>query len=112
MTNYNDQQHNKWSNEKAALKKIQIHFEFQRNIMRAIRHEAADKDVSPSDIVRQKLQLSYSKIQRPRIGLSFTDAELESLKQRYQLESIDEKEIKRCAMEEVNAHYSKCLDSE
>ncbi len=100
---------NKWSDEQAALKKIQIHFEFQRDIMRTIRHEAAEKDLNPSDIIRQRLNLQYSKIQRPRLGLSFNDEELKSLAKRYKLDSTDEKEIKRCVLEEMNNHYTEIL---
>ena len=99
----------KWSAEHEALKKIQIHFEFQREIMRIIRHEAADKDLNPSDIIRQKLDLEYSKIQRPRLGLSFNNDELKSLAERYKLDTIDEKEIKRCVFEEMNNHYTELL---
>ena len=102
---------NKWSDEQAALKKIQIHFEFQRDIMRIIRHEAADKDLNPSDIIRQKLDLQYSKIQRPRLGLSFNSEELSLLAKRYNLDSIDEKEIKRCVLEEMNEHYTTLMDN-
>ncbi|MFV1984063.1 MAG: hypothetical protein ACC657_11035 [Thiohalomonadales bacterium] len=100
----------KWSNEHDALKKIQIHFEFQRDIMRIIRHEAADKDLNPSDIIRQKLNLQYSKIQRPRLGLSFNNAELKSLATRYKLTTIDEKEIKRCVLDEISTFYLNQLE--
>ncbi len=102
---------NKWSDEQAALKKIQIHFEFQRDIMRIIRHEAADKDLNPSDIIRQKLNLQYSKVQRPRLGLSFNSDELDLLAKRYNLDSINEKEIKRCVLEEMNKHYTELMDN-
>ncbi len=101
---------NKWSGEHDALKKIQIHFEFQRDIMRIIRHEAADKDLNPSDIIRQKLDLQYSKVQRPRLGLSFNNAELKSLANRYKLTTIDEKEIKRCVLEEISTLYLNQLE--
>jgi len=102
---------NKWSDEQAALKKIQIHFEFQRDIMRIIRHEAADKDLNPSDIIRQRLDLQYSKIQHPRVGLSFNSDELSLLAKRYDLDTIDEKEIKRCVLDEMNKHYTGLLDN-
>jgi hypothetical protein len=102
----------KWLDEQAAFKKIQIHFEFQRDIMRIIRHEAADKDLNPSDIIRQKLDLQYSKIQRPRLGLSFNSDELDILAKRYNLDNIDEKEIKRCVLEEMNNYYTNLLNKQ
>lgn len=95
----------KWSREKAVLKKIQIHFCFQQQILASIRHDAADEEVNPSDIVRRIVGLPYKKIQRARIGLSFNASELEYLAEHYQLDTADEKEIKRRVMEEINIHY-------
>lgn len=96
---------NKWNKERATLKKIQIHFEFQQEVMRQIRIDAAEARLNPSDIVRRILELSYSKVQRPRLGLSFSQEELELLAQRYDLSEIDEKLIKQKVMAEVNAQY-------
>lgn len=95
----------KWSKEKAVLKKIQIHFSFQQQVLASIRHNAADEDVNPSDIVRKIVGLPYKKIHRARIGLSFNDSDLEYLTEHYQLDRVDEKEIKRRVMEEINIHY-------
>jgi hypothetical protein len=99
----------KWQRERATLKKLQIHFEFQQEVMRKIRYDAADARLNPSDIVRKILGLSYSKIQRPRLGLSFSRAELEQLAHRYDLDYIDEKQIKQRVMAEVNTLYQKEL---
>ena len=95
----------KWSKEKVVLKKIQIHFSFQQQVLASIRHDAADEDVNPSDIVRKIVGLPYKKIQRARIGLSFNDNDLKYLAKHYQLDKVDEKEIKRRVMEEINIHY-------
>lgn len=95
----------KWVNEKAALRKVQIHFVFQQEIVAQIRHDAADENINPSDIVRKIVGLPYKKIQRARIGLSFNSQELEYLAKRYELDRIDEKEIKQRVMEETNQHY-------
>ncbi len=95
----------KWQKERATLKKLQIHFEFQQEIMKEIRYDAADARLNPSDIVRKILDLSYSKVQRPRLGLSFSQDELKQLAHRYGLDCLDETQIKQRVMAEVNAVY-------
>ena len=95
----------KWENEKAALRKVQIHFVFRQEVVAGIRHDAADENINPSDIVRKIVGLPYKKIQRARIGLSFNPQELEYLAKRYHLDEIDEKMIKQSVMKETNQHY-------
>ena len=97
----------KWSKEKAALKKIQIHFSFQHNVLANIRYDAADENINPSDIVRKIVGLPYKKIQRARIGLTFSNSDLEYLANHYNLDNAEEKEIKRRVIEEINIHYHK-----
>lgn len=95
----------RWEKEKHALRKVQIHFAFQLEIIASIRHDAADNNINPSDIVRKIVGLPFKKIQRARIGLSFNDHDLEYLTKRYGLEGKNEKEVKRRVMEEINLHY-------
>jgi len=95
----------KWNKERAALKKMQIHFEFQQEVMRQIRIDAADARLNPSDVVRKILELSYSKVQRPRLGLSFSQDELDLLTKRYDLTEVDERLIKQKVIAEVNDRY-------
>ena len=95
----------KWQKERATLKKLQIHFEFQQEVMKEIRYDAADARLNPSDIVRKILGLCYSKVQRPRLGLSFNQDEIKQLAHRYGLDVLDEKQIKQRVMAEVNAVY-------
>ena len=95
----------RWEKEKHALRKVQIHFAFQQEIISSIRHDAADNNINPSDIVRKIVGLPYKKIQRARIGLSFNDADLDYLAKRYGVDDKDEKEVKRRVMEEINFHY-------
>ncbi len=96
---------NKWTKEKKVLKKLQLHFSFQQDIMRRIRYDAADALITPSDIIRRIIGLPYVKVQRPRIGLSFTPEVLAQLAAKYNLEAADEAEIKRRVIDEVIQHY-------
>jgi len=95
----------KWADEKRALKKVQMHFVFKEQLNKRIRHDAADENLNPSDIIRKIVGLPYQRIQRPRIGLSFNPDDLRNLSQRYQVPVDDEKTIKQRVLEEVTQCY-------
>jgi len=95
----------KWKTEAAALKKVQVQFEFQENINKQITHDAAESSIKPSDVVRKLVGLPFKKIQRIRVCLSLNEGERHKLAIRYDVDPSDEKEIKRRVMEEVNLHY-------
>lgn len=95
----------KWADEKKALKKIQMHFNFVRSLHRKIHHSAADNDLATSDVVRKILGLSYTKIQRPRIGLSFNDEDLRYLANRYDMSVDDRSGIKKKVVEEISEYF-------
>ncbi|MEZ0121682.1 MAG: hypothetical protein AB9Q22_02500 [Candidatus Reddybacter sp.] len=95
----------KWADEKRALKKVQMHFVFKEQLNKRIRHDAADENLNPSDIIRKIVGLPYQRIQRPRIGLSFNPDDLHNLSQRYQVPVDDEKTIKQRVLEEVTQCY-------
>ncbi|MEE8057692.1 MAG: hypothetical protein V3T17_07655 [Pseudomonadales bacterium] len=97
----------KWSDEKHALRKIQMHFVFKEQLNKRIRYEAADENLNPSDVIRKIAGLPYQRIQRPRIGLSFNHEDLKYLAQRYAMDGSDEKSIKQRVLEEVNLYYQK-----
>jgi len=90
--------------ERRALKKIQVHFEFQQSLMHDIRVAAAEENLSPSDFVRSLVGLSHAEIQRPRISLSFSDKDLEALAARYG-QPPDARQLKRHVVEEVRRHF-------
>ncbi|RLA40356.1 MAG: hypothetical protein DRQ64_04930 [Gammaproteobacteria bacterium] len=95
----------KWADEKRALKKVQMHFVFKEQLNKRIRHDAADENLNPSDLIRKIVGLPYQRIQRPRIGLSFNPDDLNTLSQRYQVPVDDEKTIKQRVLAEVTACY-------
>ena len=95
----------KWEAELAALKKIQMHFDFQQALRKKIRMEAAEEDMNPSDVIRKIVGLSFSKIQRPRIGLSFNPEDLGYLAERYNLDPSDATAVKKQVLSEIESHY-------
>lgn len=97
--------------ERRALKKIQVHFEFQQSLMHDIRVAAAQENLSPSDFVRSLVGLSHAEIQRPRISLSFSNTDLEALAARYG-QQPDARQLKRHVIEEVRRHFDKAKHAE
>ena len=91
--------------ERGALRKIQVHFEFQQSLMHDIRVAAAEENLSPSDFVRSLVGLSHAEIQRPRISLSFSNNDLETLAERYG-QRPDARQLKRHVIEEVRRHFA------
>ncbi len=90
--------------ERQALKKIQVHLEFRQSLLRKVRLAAAAEDLSYSDYVRKLVGLPFSKIQRPRISLSFSDTDLRILSERYAKPGTEPQVLKRCVLEEIMAH--------
>ena len=87
--------------ERRALGKIQVHFEFELALIQEIRRRAATDNLSYSDYVRKMVGLPYAKIQRPRISLSFSDADLQLLAKRYGRPDADPGALKRFVMDEI-----------
>lgn len=97
--------------ERRALKKIQVHFEFQQSLMHDIRVAAAQENLSPSDFVRSLVGLSHAEIQRPRISLSFSSADLEALAMRYG-QQPHARQLKRHVIDEVRRHFENAKRAE
>ena len=94
----------RFQTERRALKKIQVHFEFRQSLLRKVRLAAAAEDLSHSDYVRKLVGLPFSKIQRPRISLSFSDADLGILAERYAQPGAEAQVLKHCVLKEIKAH--------
>ena len=91
--------------EHRALKKVQVHFEFQQSLMHKVRVEAAKENLSPSDYVRKIVGLPYSKIQRPRISLSFSPEDISLLAAKYG-EPPKTQTLKQCVISEIEAYFA------
>ena len=88
--------------EHGALRKVQVHFEFQQALLQRVRMAAAAENLSYSDYVRKAVGLPYAKIQRPRISLSFSEEDLRRLARRYGRSADQPAALKRCVMDEIH----------
>lgn len=95
----------KWKNEIKAIKATQVAFDVGEQVQYVIRKEALDRNINPSDRIRQILGLKVSrKPKRLRLSISLSDDDLTFLAETYQLENKDPVEVKRRAAEKLVSH--------
>lgn len=91
--------------ERQALRKVQLHFEFQQTLMQRVRMAAAAENLTYADFVRKLVGLPYARIQRPRISLSFSEEDLALLAGRYREPAAEPAVLKQRVMEEVSHRF-------
>lgn len=107
-----------WAQEAAKIRSTektrtkQISFDFDLDVDTALRLVAARRHLTPSAIVRERLDLPIAEPTRKRISLSFTDIELSELAARYNLDSIDTTQIKSFISKEIQGAFNNTGDAE
>lgn len=101
----------KFHAERRALGKMQVHFEFQQALLKRVRMAAAAENLGYSDFVRKTVGLPYAKIQRPRISLSFSEADLQHLAERYGRPADQPAVLKQCVMDEIHQRLGETHDA-
>ena len=97
----------KWQSSVKAVKAVQVAFDMDEKIQLAIRTEALQAGLSPSDQIRAILGLSTSKRpKRPRLTVSLAPEDYQVLADKYQLEPDQQLEIKRKLMDELINHVA------
>lgn len=95
----------KWKNEIKAIKATQVAFDVGERVQYVIRKEALERNINPSDRIRQILGLKISrKPKRLRLSISLSDDDLSYLANLYQLDKKDPIEVKRRAAEMLVSH--------
>ncbi len=90
----------KWASSDAALRSVQVAFDVEQQVIAAVRYAALKNELSPSDQIRQILELPItSKPVRPRLTVSLSDADYEALALRFGIDV----ENKRAIKEALNA---------
>lgn len=95
----------KWQSNVKAMKAVQVAFDMDEQFQLAIRREALDAGLSPSDQIRTILGLPTSKRpKRPRLTVSLSPADYEVLAEKYGLSADQQLEIKRKLMDDLIVH--------
>lgn len=92
----------KWQSNINAIKAVQVAFDMDEKVQMEIRKSAVEANLSPSDQIRMILGLPVNKKpKRPRLTVSLSAEDYQSLAGKYQLEASQQLEIKRKLMEDL-----------
>ncbi len=100
------EKHGKWQRESDAIRKVQISLDFPDAADILLRTLAAREHKAPSAMIREIVGMPSSPPKRARIGVSFNQAELQKLGERYDVDPHDKALIRRKLTEEVSAVLS------
>lgn len=92
----------KWAKERAAAAAVQVAFDLGRETQKSIKKQAVEEDLTPSEFIRKVLGLSFkAKPVRPRLTLSLSDEDFQSLAEAWQLDAQDRLKIKEIAAQKL-----------
>jgi hypothetical protein len=103
----------KWQQSAKVVKAVQIAFDMDSKLQYSIRRSALDKGISPSEKIRDLLELpTHKKPKRPRLTVSLSEEDYVQLGERYNIPAENQLEIKKSVIEELtqfaaNSQYFK-----
>lgn len=90
-----------WKKSDKNIRAVQVIFELEQQQSRALRIRAIEKDLSPSDYIRDIVDLPRKKPVRPRLSISLSEEDYEILAKRYQLKPTEKSKIRERIKEEL-----------
>ena len=90
-----------WTKSDKSIRAVQVIFELEQAQSRALRIKAIEQDISPSDYIRDIVNLPRKKPIRPRLSISLSKDDYEILSKRYKLKPDQKDEIRECIKEEI-----------
>lgn len=94
-----------WSRSDKSIKAVQVIFELEQAVSRTLRIKAIELDLSPSDYIRDIVGLPRKKPVRPRLSISLSEADYETLAKKYKLQPEEKDKIRaRIKQELINNH--------
>ncbi|MFB0981332.1 MAG: hypothetical protein QMC62_10510 [Alteromonadaceae bacterium] len=101
----------KWQSSIKAVKAVQVAFDMDEKIQLAIRTQALNAGLSPSDQIRDILGLPTNKRpKRPRLTVSLGQDDYEVLALKYDLSPEQQLEIKRKLMDDLIRHVTGSIE--
>jgi hypothetical protein len=105
----------KWQQSAKVVKAVQIAFDMDSKLQYSIRRSALDEGISPSEKIRDLLELpTHKKPKRPRLTVSLSTDDYIQLGLRYNIAAENQLDIKKCVIEELTkfATYSEYFEEE
>jgi hypothetical protein len=92
----------RWQGSDAALHAVQVAFDVEAAVLDAVRRAAFENNISNSDQIRRLLDLKVSRRpKRPRLTLTLTLEDYETLGKRYGLDAGDRLAIKESVTQDL-----------
>lgn len=94
----------RWQGSDDAIRAVQVAFDVEEAVLETVRRTASDENRSTSDQIRFLLDLpTASRPKRPRLTVSLTPVDYETLAERYRLPADDRLAIKERVTQELIA---------
>ncbi len=93
-----DSKRTDWESSAKTIKAVQVAFEMEQRVALAIREMALLSGLTPSDQIRKIIGLSYSPPKRPRLTVSLSSEDYQTLGEHYRIDPADTLAIKRAIM--------------
>jgi len=101
----------RWEKESQAVKraiKSQVYFDFNKNDYQALRIEAAQREMSLSDVIREILGLKVSDgVQRLRVGISINEEERQLIAKTYNIQDTTSPALKAQCQKLIATYFNK-----
>ena len=100
----------KWQSSVKAVKAVQVAFDMDEKIQLAIRKQALEAGISPSEQIRDILGLPINKRpKRPRLTVSLSADDYALMAEKYALSSEQQLEIKKKLMDDLINYVNNSL---
>lgn len=100
----------KWQSSVKAVKAVQVAFDMDEKIQLAIRKQALEAGISPSEQIRDILGLPINKRpKRPRLTVSLSADDYALLAEKYALSAEQQLEIKKKLMDDLINYVNNSL---
>lgn len=94
-----------WTGSDISIRAVQVIFELEQAESRALRIRAIERDLSPSDYIRDIVGLPRKKPIRPRLSISLSAEDYSILAKRYNLAADEKDKIRaRIKQELIDSH--------
>ena len=90
-----------WTKSDKSIRAVQVIFELEQAQSKTLRINAIEKDLSPSDYIRDIIGLPRKKPVRPRLSVSLSEDDYKILAKRYKLKPGDKDGIRERIKEEL-----------
>jgi hypothetical protein len=90
-----------WAKSDKSIRAVQVIFELEQAQSKALRIKAIEKDLSPSDYIRNIVGLLPKKPIRPRLSISLSEEDYTILAKRYRLKPEEKDQIRKLIKEEL-----------